>query len=61
MPEEKTEELDKLEEDLKNVEDRKVELEQEYSKAVQSIDTKKLQQEKEAKVKVLLAKNEVSF
>ena len=61
MPGEKTEELSKLEEDLKNVEERREQLELEYSAAMQTIDTKTLQRDKEAKLKVLLAKNEVSL
>ena len=57
---EKREEMERLEEELKSVEGTKKELDEEYSAAVESIDTRSLQQEKQTKSKLLISKNEVS-
>ena len=57
---EKRKQMERLEEELKRVKGTKKELDEEYSAAVESIDTRSLQQEKQTKCKLLISKNEAS-
>ncbi|XP_075239015.1 structural maintenance of chromosomes protein 4-like [Convolutriloba macropyga] len=58
---EKSEEVSSLEEELKLVEETKRELNEEYTAAMESIDTRHLQEQKEAKSKLLIDKNETTL
>ncbi|XP_063726637.1 uncharacterized protein LOC134854346 [Symsagittifera roscoffensis] len=57
---EKRKQMERLEEELKRVKGTKKELDEEYSAAVESIDTRSLQQEKQTKCKLLISKNETT-
>ncbi|XP_063726991.1 structural maintenance of chromosomes protein 4-like [Symsagittifera roscoffensis] len=57
---EKRKQMERMEEELKRVKGTKKELDEEYSAAVESIDTRSLQQEKQTKCKLLISKNETT-